>query len=99
LKNKEKRSGTYRPKGNSDEGNASVATTTDISDCSEVLLAFAGCANNGDDGTQYYGYPKTTITSDFHGTMASGVFLVAFWIYFHAGKRPQNQVVFQGLFS
>jgi hypothetical protein len=66
LKNKEKRSVTYRPKGNSDEGNASVATTTDISDCSEVLLAFAGCANNGDDGTQYYGYPKTTITSDFH---------------------------------
>jgi 5'-3' exoribonuclease 2 len=49
LKNKEKRTGTYRPKGNSDEGNASVAATTDSSDRSEVLVAFAGCANNGDE--------------------------------------------------
>jgi hypothetical protein len=48
-KNKEKRTGTYRPKGNSDEGNASVAATTDSSDRSEVLVAFAGCANNGDE--------------------------------------------------
>jgi hypothetical protein len=49
LKNKEKRTGTYRPKGNSDEGNTSVAATTDSSDRSEVLVAFAGCANNGDE--------------------------------------------------
>jgi hypothetical protein len=49
LKNKEKRTDTYRPKGNSDEGNASVAATTDSSDRSEVLVAFAGCANNGDE--------------------------------------------------
>jgi hypothetical protein len=49
LKNKEKRTGTYRPKGNSDEGNASIAATTDSSDRSEVLVAFVGCANNGDE--------------------------------------------------
>jgi hypothetical protein len=29
LKNKEKRTGTYRPKGHFDEGNDSVAATTD----------------------------------------------------------------------
>jgi hypothetical protein len=40
LKNKENKTGTYRPKGNSDEGNASVAATTDSSDRSEVLVAF-----------------------------------------------------------
>jgi hypothetical protein len=49
LKNKEKRTVTYRPKGNSDEGNASIAATTASSDRSEVLVAFAGCANNGDE--------------------------------------------------
>jgi hypothetical protein len=47
LKNKEKRTDTYKPKGNSDEGNASVATTD--SSRSEVLVAFAGCINNGDE--------------------------------------------------
>jgi hypothetical protein len=49
LKNKEKRTGTYRPKGNFDEGNASVAATIDSLDRSEVLVAFVGCANNGDE--------------------------------------------------
>jgi hypothetical protein len=49
LKNKEKRTNTYIPKGNSDEGNASVAATTDSLDRSEVLVAFVGCANNGDE--------------------------------------------------
>jgi hypothetical protein len=49
LKNKEKRTDTYRLKGNSDEGNAFVATTTDSSDRSQVLVAFAGCANNDDE--------------------------------------------------
>jgi hypothetical protein len=48
LKNKEKRTGTYRPKGNSDEGNAFVAAT-DSSNRSEVLVAFTRCANNGDE--------------------------------------------------
>jgi hypothetical protein len=49
LKNKKKRTSTYRPKGNSDEGNASVAATTYSSDRSELLVAFAGCPNNGDE--------------------------------------------------
>jgi hypothetical protein len=48
LNNKEKKTDTYKPKGNSDDGNASV-TTIDSSDRSEVLVAFAGCANNGDE--------------------------------------------------
>jgi hypothetical protein len=48
LKNKEKRTGTYRPKGKCDEGNTYVAAT-DSSDRSEVLVAFVGCANNGDE--------------------------------------------------
>ena len=49
LKNKEKTTVTYRPKGNSDEGNASVAASDGSSNRSEVLVAFAGCANNGDE--------------------------------------------------
>jgi hypothetical protein len=49
LKNKEKRTDTYRPKSNSDEGNASVAATSDSSDRYEVLVAFVGCSNNGDE--------------------------------------------------
>ena len=49
LKNKEKRAGTYRPKGKpNEEGNASVATDGS-SDGNEVLVAFAGCANSGDE--------------------------------------------------
>jgi hypothetical protein len=49
LKNQEKRTDTYRPKGSSDEGNASVAATDCSSDHSKVLVAFAGCASNGDE--------------------------------------------------
>ena len=49
LKNKEKRAGTYRPKGKpNEEGNASVATDGS-SDGNEVLVAFARCANSGDE--------------------------------------------------
>ena len=49
LKNKEKRAGTYRPKGKpNEEANASVATDGS-SDGNEVLVAFAGCANSGDE--------------------------------------------------
>ncbi|RLM91194.1 hypothetical protein C2845_PM08G11360 [Panicum miliaceum] len=49
LKNKEKRASIYRPKGKSnDEGNVSVATDGN-SDGNEVLVAFAGCANSGDE--------------------------------------------------
>ena len=49
LKSKEKRAGTYRPKGKpNEEGNASVATDGS-SDGNKVLIAFAGCANNGDE--------------------------------------------------
>ena len=49
MKNKEKRAGTYRPKGKpNEEGNASVATDGS-SDGNEVLVAFAGCANSGDE--------------------------------------------------
>ena len=49
LMNKEKKTGTYRPKGKSDEGNASVAAISSSSDHLEVLVAFAGCANSGDE--------------------------------------------------
>ena len=49
MKNKEKRAGTYRPKGKpNEEANASVATGGS-SDGNEVLVAFAGCANSGDE--------------------------------------------------
>jgi hypothetical protein len=50
LKNKEKRTGTYREKGKpNDEGNASVATSkADYSD-GDSLVAFAGCANSDDE--------------------------------------------------
>ena len=49
LKNKEKRASTYRPKGKPNvEGNASVATDGS-SDGNKDLIAFAGCANNGDE--------------------------------------------------
>ena len=47
--NKEKKTGTYRPKGKSDEGNAFVAVIGSSSDHLEVLVAFAGCANSGDE--------------------------------------------------
>jgi hypothetical protein len=49
LKNKEKRTSTYRPKSKSDEGNAFVAATDSSSDRYVVLVAFTGCANNGDE--------------------------------------------------
>ena len=50
LKNKEKRTGTYREKGKpNDEGNASVAASkADYSD-GDSLVAFAGCANSDDE--------------------------------------------------
>ncbi|CAD6202432.1 unnamed protein product [Miscanthus lutarioriparius] len=50
LKNKEKRTGTYREKNKpSDEGNASVAASkADYSD-GDSLVAFAGCANSDDE--------------------------------------------------
>ena len=49
LKNKEKRAGTYRPKGKpNEEGNASGATDGS-SDGNAVLVAFAVCANSGDE--------------------------------------------------
>jgi len=49
LKNKEKRAGTYRPKSKPNkEGNAFVATEGS-SDGNEVPVAFAGCANSGDE--------------------------------------------------
>jgi len=49
LKNKEKKAGTYRPKGKpNEESNASVATDGS-SDGNEVLVTFAGCANSGDE--------------------------------------------------
>jgi hypothetical protein len=49
-KNKEKRTGTFREKGKSnDEGNASVAASkSDYSD-GDTLVALAGCANRDDE--------------------------------------------------
>ena len=49
LKNKEKRNGTYKPKGKSDEeGKVSVAAN-DSSSEGEVLVTLAGCASSGDE--------------------------------------------------
>ena len=49
LKNKEKRAGTYIPKGKpNEEGNTYVATDGS-SDGNDILVAFAGCANSGDE--------------------------------------------------
>jgi len=50
LKNKEKRTGTYREKGKSnDEGNASVAAFLADNSTGDMLVAFAGCANSSDE--------------------------------------------------
>ncbi|CAD6341186.1 unnamed protein product [Miscanthus lutarioriparius] len=50
LKNKEKRTGTYREKDKSnDEGNASVAASKADNSTGDKLVAFAGCANSGDE--------------------------------------------------
>ena len=50
LKNKEKRAGTYRQKGKSnDEGNASIAASKADNSTGDLLVAFAGCANSVDE--------------------------------------------------
>ncbi|WVZ79655.1 hypothetical protein U9M48_027210 [Paspalum notatum var. saurae] len=50
LKNKEKRTGTYREKTKSnDDGKASVAASSSKNSDGDTLVAFAGCANNGDE--------------------------------------------------
>jgi hypothetical protein len=50
LKNKEKRTGTYREKNKSnDEGKASIAASISENSDGDTLVAFAGCANNGDE--------------------------------------------------
>jgi hypothetical protein len=50
LKNKEKRTGIYREKGKSnDEDNASVAASKADYFDGDTLVAFAGCANGGDE--------------------------------------------------
>jgi hypothetical protein len=59
----------------------------------------AGNAKRYLTGPNIMGTQRQRLRATITATMTSGVFLVAFWIYFHAGKRPQNQVVFQGLFS
>ncbi|WVZ54400.1 hypothetical protein U9M48_005204 [Paspalum notatum var. saurae] len=49
LKN-EKRTGTYREKNKSnDDGKASVAASSSENSDGDTLVAFAGCANNGDE--------------------------------------------------
>ena len=49
LKNKEKRNGTYKTKGQFDEeGKASIAANDSSSD-GDILIAFAGCASSGDE--------------------------------------------------
>jgi hypothetical protein len=50
LKNKEKRTGTYREKSKSnDEGNASLTTSKADNSIGDLLVAFAGCANSVDE--------------------------------------------------
>ena len=50
LKNKEKRTGTYREKGKSnDEGNASVDASKVDNSNGDLLVAFVGCANSVDE--------------------------------------------------
>jgi hypothetical protein len=50
LKNKEKRTGTYREKNESnDKGKASIAVSSSENSDGNTLVAFAGCANNGDE--------------------------------------------------
>jgi len=50
LKNKEKRTSTYREKGKSnDEGNASSAASKVDNSTGHMLVAFVGCTNSGDE--------------------------------------------------
>ena len=50
LKNKEKRTSTYREKNKfNDKGKASVAASSSENSDGDTLVAFAGCANNGDE--------------------------------------------------
>jgi hypothetical protein len=50
LKNKEKGTGTYREKCKpNDEGNASVAASKADNSTSDMLVAFARCANSDDE--------------------------------------------------
>ena len=50
LKNKEKRTSTYREKGKSnDRGNASIAASKEDYSNGDSLVAFAGCANSDDE--------------------------------------------------
>jgi hypothetical protein len=50
LKNKEKRTGTYKEKGKlNNEGNASVAASKTDNSTGDMLVAFAGCANSDDE--------------------------------------------------
>jgi hypothetical protein len=50
LKNKEKGTGTYREKCKpNDEGNASIAASKADNSTSDMLVAFARCANSDDE--------------------------------------------------
>ena len=49
MKNREKRVGTYRSKGKPNEGGNAFVATDGSSDGNEVLVAFAGCTNSGDE--------------------------------------------------
>jgi hypothetical protein len=50
LKNKKKRTETYREKGKSNaEGNASVAASKADNSTGDLLVAFGGCANSYDE--------------------------------------------------
>ena len=50
MKNKEKRTGTYREKGKSnDEGNALVDASKVDNSTGDLHVAFAGCANSVDE--------------------------------------------------